>query len=140
MGLKPVAFTGREARFFLPLQLNLNDKGTAFGGSTSAAMILAGWSLVHLSLQARGKTADVVIYRSCSQWQRPLTTDATVVARFQPDCPSQNKAADQWGKRRQRVSCEISVLDGEGREHCQMQADYVIMPATPQKSVEEKCS
>ncbi len=129
MGLRPERFGDGEIRFHLPLQNNLNDKGTAFGGSTSAAMILAGWSLLHLSLQEQGIDADVVIYRNSSQWHRPLTTDATVVARFQSSTVSEVASRNRWGQRRQRVSCAIRILDAEGREHSEMVADYVIMPA-----------
>ncbi len=129
MGLRPERFGDGEIRFHLPLQNNLNDKGTAFGGSTSAAMILAGWSLLHLSLQEQGIDADVVIYRNSSQWHRPLTTDATVVARFQSPVESDVVNRNRWGQRRQRVSCAIRILDAEGREHSEMAADYVIMPA-----------
>jgi len=116
-------------RFYLPLQNNLNDKGTAFGGSTSAAMILAGWSLLHLSLLEQGTEADVVIYRNNSQWHRPLTTDATVVARFQWPSEAGQTSRRRWGRRRQRVSCAIQVVDAKGQVHSHMEANYVIMPS-----------
>lgn len=124
MGLQVKRFDETELQLFLPLHNNHNDKGTAFGGSTAAAMIVAGWSLVHLSLHARNMNADVVIYRNSSQWLRPLRADATVVAHFQSQTGRQH-----WGRRRQRVGCEVQIVDEAGQLYSQMQADYVIMPA-----------
>ncbi len=135
MGLKPVRFSTDEVRFWLPLHNNQNDKGTAFGGSTAAAMILAGWSLVHLNLQKQGVTADVVIYQNTCQWQRPLRGDAWVVARFSSDVNVTKRR--KWGTRRMRICCQVGVYDKQGQQHSHMQADYVILPA---KTQNQACS
>ncbi len=129
MGVRPESFGRGEMRFILPLENNLNDKGTAFGGSTSAAMIVAGWSLVYLHLQSLGIHADVVIYRNRSRWLRPLNTDATVVARWQAPALGSMVTDALFRMRRQRVSCDIEVVDMKGQVHSQMQADYVILPS-----------
>lgn len=65
----------------LPLAANVNDKGTAFGGSLASAMILAGWSLPRLLLRRAGVRAELVIGRCEIHFTRPVN------GRFQARCP-----------------------------------------------------
>lgn len=58
----------------LPLEANINDKGTAFGGSLASAMILAGWSIPRLLLRRAGLTADLVIGRCETRFLTPVCT------------------------------------------------------------------
>lgn len=57
----------------LPLAPNINDKGTAFGGSLASAMILAGWSLPRLLLRRAEMQAELVIGRSETRFLAPVS-------------------------------------------------------------------
>ena len=48
-------------RLAAPLAANVNDKGSAFGGSMTSLMTYAGWGLVVLQLQQAGVRADVFV-------------------------------------------------------------------------------
>jgi hypothetical protein len=52
---------GTLLRMSAPLAANVNDKGSAFGGSMASLMTFAGWGLVMLRLQLAGLQADVFV-------------------------------------------------------------------------------
>ena len=56
----------------LPLDANVNDKGTAFGGALASAMILAGWSLPRLLMRRAELKAELVIGRCEIRFTRPV--------------------------------------------------------------------
>ncbi len=64
-----------HVRLSVPLTPNVNDKGTAFGGSIAAALTMAGWSLLTTRLLHAGLDADLMIHRSEIIYERPVTTD-----------------------------------------------------------------
>ena len=50
-------------RLEAPLAPNVNDKGTAFGGSLASLLTLAGWGLLWTRCQQSGWNCDIVIHR-----------------------------------------------------------------------------
>jgi thioesterase domain-containing protein len=66
----------------LPLAPNINDKGTAFGGAMSSALILAGWSLPRLLLRRRQCAADLVIGRCELEFLKPVDRGFRAVSRW----------------------------------------------------------
>ncbi len=61
-----------------PLAPNVNDKGTAFGGSLSAALTLAGWGLLYGRLAHEDIDANLVIHRSEIIYERPVCDDFNI--------------------------------------------------------------
>ena len=55
-----------------PLAPNVNDKGTAFGGSMAAIAALTGWTLTTLTLRDHGESAEIVIIDSYLKFLRPV--------------------------------------------------------------------
>mgnify|MGYP001043930423 CR=1 FL=1 len=84
----------------LPLAPNINDKGTAFGGAMSSALILAGWSLPRLLLRRENRAADLVIGRCELRFLAPIHTGFKAICRW-PD-----QAA---------ISAFLSGLDARGK-------------------------
>lgn len=58
-----------------PLAANVNDKGSAFGGSLTSVMTYAGWCLVNLQLQLQGLEAEVYVADSAVRYRKPLLDD-----------------------------------------------------------------
>ncbi len=54
-----------------PLEPNINDKGTAFGGAMTSLMILAGWSLGRLVLLDEDSPAELVIAEAAITFSAP---------------------------------------------------------------------
>jgi len=59
-------------RLQAPLAPNVNDKGSAFGGSLVSLMTLAGWSLVTRRLAQAGLDAEVYVADSQVRYLAPL--------------------------------------------------------------------
>ncbi len=55
-----------------PLAANVNDKGTAFGGSLYSVAVLAGWAWVARYLATRDLSADAVIQESNMRFLAPV--------------------------------------------------------------------
>lgn len=59
-----------------PLDININDKGTAFGGSLSSMTIISSWSLCYLLAKEIGiEEPNIVIFKNETKFLRPVTKD-----------------------------------------------------------------
>jgi len=98
----------------LPLAPNINDKGTAFGGAMSSALILAGWSLPRLLLRRERRAADLVIGRCELRFLKPVEHGFLAVSRWPEPAAIEAFFArlDERGKASVEMNPEIQV-DGE---------------------------
>jgi thioesterase domain-containing protein len=113
-------------RLRLPLQPSINDKGSAFGGALSSALLLAGWGLVSARVNRLTVDYDVVIHTMQLQFNQPIYTDFTVTARFAEgaDVLHFEQALAQRGKARIAVLAEARI---ERAVATQMQASFVAL-------------
>ncbi|MEO6518787.1 MAG: YiiD C-terminal domain-containing protein [Pseudoxanthomonas sp.] len=74
------AYDGEHLCLEAPLAVNVNDKGSAFGGSMASLMTYAGWGLVTLQLHQAGVQADVLVADSSVRYLKPLYADLQVQA------------------------------------------------------------
>lgn len=59
-----------------PLNININDKGTAFGGSLSTMTIISAWSLCWLISKELGfDSKNIVIIKNETSFRKPVTKD-----------------------------------------------------------------
>lgn len=59
-----------------PLSININDKGTAFGGSLSTITIISAWSLCWLISKELGfDSNNIVIIKNETSYRKPVTKD-----------------------------------------------------------------
>lgn len=82
MQVDVAGYDGERLSLRAPLAANVNDKGTAFGGSLTSLMTLAGWGLVTLQLQLRGLSAEVYVADSAIRYLAPLRDDLLARARL----------------------------------------------------------
>lgn len=120
MGIEVAEFDGCGLTLTSPLALNVNDKGSAFGGSLTSLMTLAGWGLVTLQLKLRGLAAEVYVADSQVRYLAPLHEDLR--ARAQPTAAVEGSDAAAWqtffatlaarGRARIQVQAQITLPDG----------------------------
>jgi len=67
-------------RLEAPLAANVNDKGSAFGGSLVSLMTLAAWGLVVLEIEHAGLEAEVYVADSKIRYLAPLRADLVAEA------------------------------------------------------------
>ncbi len=111
----------------LPLEPNINDKGTAFGGAMASAMILAGWSLPRLLLRRHDLDADLVIGRCEMRFLAPVAGAFEVVCDW-PEAEAIEHfvtAIEQGG--RARLLLQPRVL-ADGEVAARLEARYAALP------------
>ena len=65
-----------------PLSININDKGTAFGGSLSTITIISAWSLCWLISKELGfDSNNIVIIKNETSFRRPVTKDIVCITK-----------------------------------------------------------
>ena len=77
-------YDGDTLQLMAPLAANINDKGSAFGGSLASLMTLAAWGLATLKLGEAGHEADVYVQDSQLRYLYPLYDDLHICARLAP--------------------------------------------------------
>lgn len=109
-----------------PLAPNINHEETAFGGSLSTLAILAGWSWVHVNLQAFERASRVVIQHNEVHYLRPAH------GRFSATCmPPSARAWERFTEMLDRKSIgRITVeatLNADGERIGRFRGTYVAM-------------
>ena len=68
-------YSDGRLRLYAPLAANVNDKGSAFGGSLSSLMTLAAWGLTSLAVEQAGLDAEVYVADTQLRYLAPLRGD-----------------------------------------------------------------
>jgi thioesterase domain-containing protein len=121
-GMPPVAamqvgvdgYSDGTLQLSAPLSANVNDKGTAFGGSLTSLMTVAGWGLVTLNLRLAGLKADVFVADSQVRYLAPLYADLVAGAAF-AEGQSWDTFLDtlrQRGRARIQVDARVQLPEG----------------------------
>ena len=76
MEIKIQNYTNQELITTASLGININDKGTALGGSLSTITIISGWSLCWLISKELGfDSNNIVIIKNETSFRKPVTKD-----------------------------------------------------------------
>lgn len=85
MDLKIINYNDKELVTTAPLNININDKGTAFGGSLATITIISAWSICWLiSKELKVSSENIVVIKNEHSYKRPVTKDI-VCKTFKPD-------------------------------------------------------
>lgn len=76
MKIKIKSYDEKELISTAPLEININDKGTAFGGSLSTITIISSWSLCWLISKELGfDSKNIVVIKNENSYKKPVTKD-----------------------------------------------------------------
>lgn len=76
MQLQVESLDKKELITTMPLDVNINDKGSAFGGSSNALTIISGWSVCILLSKEMGLGDTMIaIIKNQSSFRAPITKD-----------------------------------------------------------------
>ena len=110
-----------------PLAPNINNKGTAFGGSIASICLFAGWAVATIAFVEHGiRNTEIVVYKNEMTFERPARGNLTVNAYMKPAdfnaCLSRLKTGDAG-----RIRLDIHVDLFHGDDRCAtMQGLYVV--------------
>jgi thioesterase domain-containing protein len=86
MQLAATAWDGQRLQLSAPLAPNVNDKGTAFGGSLYNVAVLCGWSLLRLKLNEAGlEKKNIVIQEANTRYLLPVSGELQAECRLVPE-------------------------------------------------------
>ena len=127
MQLTVSAWSDQGLTLVAPLAPNINDKGSAFGGSLSALLTLAGWGLLWLRTKEANMPCDLVIHRAEIRYVRPVT-GPILVRCPQPGDGEWRLFFEQFETRgKARIRLRPVVLDSTGREAVTFQSEFVAL-------------
>lgn len=76
MSLKIKEYNEKELITTAPLDININDKGTAFGGSLATMTIISSWSICWLISKELGfDSNNIVVIKNENSYKKPVTKD-----------------------------------------------------------------
>jgi len=128
MGLELVKFSHNKLQAIAPLSQNINDKGSVFGGSSSALMIISAWSLIKLNCEEYNIQADIVIHKNNTLWHKASYEDLLINAVFSKEYDFNKIKSVIAKKRHQRIDCKIELVNKDNIKFSTMTANYVIIP------------
>jgi thioesterase domain-containing protein len=109
-----------------PLAANVNDKGSAFGGSLVSLMTLAGWALASVQLMRAGHRAEVYVADSQVRYLAPLHGPLDAVAWLEQGSWEEFLATFA-SRRRARCTIAASIGLAGGGEATVMTSRYVAL-------------
>ena len=127
MDLSFVRFEDLALTMEAPLAPNINNKGTAFGGSIASICLFGGWAVSTLAFMDNDiHNTEIVVFKNEMTFERPARGHLTVRAYMKPDdfaaCLARLKAGDP-----DRIRLDIHVDLFHDDERCAtMQGLYVV--------------
>ena len=106
---------------------NINNKGTAFGGSIASICLFGGWAVSTLAFQDHGiHNTEIVVYKNEMTFERParghLVVRVTIDRREFEDCLARLRANSD-----ERIRFDVGVeLFHDDRRCARMQGIYVV--------------
>ncbi len=85
MQLRFVGYDDLALTMEAPLAPNINNKGTAFGGSIASICLFGGWAVSTLGFKDSGiDNTEIVVFQNDMTFERPARGLLTVKARVEP--------------------------------------------------------
>lgn len=122
MGVRVESHDAGQLVLTVPLALNHNHLGTAFGGSLSALATLAGYGLLWTRLE--DSNAHIVIRHSRIRYLHPVTTEIRMICR-NPE-PALLSGFMKSFRKKGKASIQLAVMAVEqGRVCVEFEGTYV---------------
>jgi thioesterase domain-containing protein len=111
MGVQVRSWDGQELCLAAPLEPNHNHLGTAFGGSLSALVTLAGYSLLWLLLGDR--EAHIVIRDSSIRYRHPVRGELRALCRHPGDEAWREFQSHFAANGKARLTLQVVIVEDE---------------------------
>ena len=121
---------GGRLRLEAPLAANVNDKGTAFGGSLVSLMTLAAWGLTTLRVEQAGLQAEIYVADTEVRYLAPLRSDLHAEAWLAEDDAWETFLSTLRERGKARATLLSRVLLPDGRVATEARARYAAIRRT----------
>ncbi len=114
MGFVVTRFDDGGVAIRAPLSANVNDKGTAFGGSIASLLTMTAWGMAMCVVGRLPGTRQIVIQKCSIEYLSPLEGDFEATATAPEAAVAERflRMLGQFGKARIPVSARISTAEG----------------------------
>jgi len=126
MGLRLVSLDHDTLKMSAPLGPNINDKGTAFGGSLGALLTLAAWGVVWIACKRSKLDCDIVIHKGEISYYQPVTSEINVICPIPIDSEWQTFKSRLSSKGKARMNLVPYIETDKGRAAL-FQCSYVAL-------------
>lgn len=121
------SYDGETLKVSAPLSENINDKGTAFGGSLYNLCVIAGWGMTQLKAEALGLEGNIVVAKGEINYLRPLRGRLVATA-FTPDAEALEKAEHHHaGLGKSVFHINVTVPDELGKTCVKFSGKYAVL-------------
>lgn len=126
MKIKIKSYDEKELISTAPLKININDKGTAFGGSLSTITIISSWSLCWLISKELGfDSKNIVVIKNENSYKKPVTKD--IICYTQKPSKEEISILKEKLESKKSASIKINSMIIENNEICvEFKGYYVI--------------
>lgn len=115
-------------RLRAPLSMNINDKGSAFGGSLASVATLSAWALASLKLLEAGfAAAEVYVQDSTVKYLVPLFDDLVATATLAPEQDWSGFIASFAQRGKARIRLQAQLCRNDGTPACQFDGRFVAL-------------
>lgn len=126
-GVEVDTYDGHCLQVSAPLLSNINDKGTAFGGSLYNLCVIAAWGMTDLKAKELNLAGDIVIAKGEINYLRPLRSRLIAQA-FAPDQTMLEKARHSYAARGKAVfSIHVEIRDEEKQLCAEFTGKYAVL-------------
>lgn len=126
-GVEIDTYEGDCLQVSAPLALNINDKGTAFGGSLYNLCVIAAWGMTDLKAKELSLSGDIVVAKGEINYLRPLRSRLIAQA-FAPDQAMLEKAQHSYATRGKAVfSIHVEIRDEEQQLCVEFTGKYAVL-------------
>lgn len=126
-GVQIDSYDGEILQVSAPLELNINDKKTAFGGSLYNLCVIAAWGMTDLKAKELGLTGDIVVAKGEINYLKPLRSKL-IASAFAPDEAMLEKAIHSYQTRGKAVfTITVKMLDEQQQVCVEFQGKYAIL-------------
>lgn len=121
------SYDGESLIFQAPLDPNINDKGTAFGGSIYVLCVSTAWGMSSLKAQELDCEGELVVAKANIEYLRPLKEiiRAEVKAPCEESLQHFKDSFERHGKA--QFDLEAKVLDGAGKCCARFTGKYALL-------------
>ncbi|MFT7184936.1 MAG: thioesterase domain-containing protein [Pseudohongiellaceae bacterium] len=126
-GISVDEYSGEALLVSAPLDKNINDKGTAFGGSLYNLCVITAWGMTDLKAKELGLDGDIVIAKGEINYLRPLRGRliAKVEAPGKTDLEHIKKSYASRGKA--TFLLEVVIVDEHQNACVQFKGKYAVL-------------
>ena len=126
MGMDVESYDGKTLILSAPLEPNINDKLTAFGGSLYNIAVMACWGMAYLKTQEAGLDCNQVVSKANIEYKSPVRGHLRAICRA-PDNQSINEFIESFKTRGKAKIKLSSTIECSGNLAVEFTGEYAIL-------------